>query len=60
MERSLEVMPESCRILIVEDDESIRNLTRMHLRMNGFANVFVAPDGEEGLELERKLHPDAL
>ena len=53
-------MDENCKILIIEDDESIRNLTRMHLRMNGFSSVFGASDGEEGLELAKTLHPDMI
>lgn len=48
------------RILIIEDDESIRRLIRMHLRMNGFSEVVGAPDGEAGLAAARKLWPDLI
>lgn len=48
------------RILIIEDDESIRRLIRMHLRMNGFSEVVGAPDGEAGLAAARKLRPDLI
>lgn len=48
------------RILIIEDDESIRRLIRMHLRMNGFSEVIGAPDGETGLSAARKLQPDLI
>ena len=53
-------MPNTSRILIIEDDESIRRLIRMHLRMNGFSEVIGAPDGEEGLAAARKLRPDLI
>ena len=33
-------MTEQYRILLVEDDATIRNLTRMHLNMNGLEEVY--------------------
>ena len=53
-------MANTNRILIIEDDESIRRLIRMHLRMNGFSEVIGAPDGEEGLAAARELRPDLI
>ena len=48
------------RILIVEDDESIRNLTRMHLKMNGFSNVVAVSDAKEAIEAASRRRPDGL
>ena len=48
------------RILIVEDDESIRNLTRMHLKMNGFSNVVAVSDAKEAIEAASRRRPDVL
>ncbi|MBP3302475.1 MAG: response regulator transcription factor [Opitutales bacterium] len=45
------------RILIVEDDEAIRDLVRYALESNGFKNVLTASDGEEGLRLALRERP---
>ena len=47
------------RILIVEDDQSIRETTAIGLRQAGFT-VAEAADGQEGLALFRDWHPDAI
>ncbi len=46
-------------ILLVEDDASIREITRLGLERAGFA-VSTAADGEEALDRFRKQHPDAV
>jgi len=43
----------------VEDDERSVNLLTLYLEGAGF-NVAVARDGEEGLELARRLHPSGI
>ncbi len=48
------------KILIVEDESAIRELIRMNLLMNGFEEVFMAEDGESGLESARKWKPDLI
>ncbi len=48
------------KILIIEDEESIRELIRMNLMLNGFEEVFMAEDGESGLETAREQHPDII
>ena len=53
-------MSDQHRILIVEDDESIRNLTRMHLKMNSFSEVYSVSDGESALILAPKIKPDVI
>lgn len=47
------------RILVVEDDPSIRELTERGLRMAGF-DVVTAASGDEGLERFRADRPDAV
>lgn len=53
-------MSEQCRIFIVEDDESIRNLTRMHLKMNSFSEVYSASDAEGAWILAQRIRPDIV
>ena len=48
------------KILMIEDDASIRDMTRMNLNMNGFQQVFCAGDGEEGLALAARIVPDLI
>ncbi|GAA1954487.1 two-component system response regulator CseB [Kitasatospora viridis] len=52
-------MTAAARILLVEDDEVIREATRMALERYGFP-VRTAADGLEGLELFRADRPDLL
>jgi signal transduction histidine kinase/DNA-binding response OmpR family regulator len=46
-------------VLVVEDDESSADLLRLYLESEGF-DVAVARDGDEGLELVRRLRPEAV
>ena len=43
------------RILIIDDDEQIRDLLSLILSMNGY-EVVTAKDGDEGLKLFRRPH----
>jgi DNA-binding response OmpR family regulator len=47
------------KVLLVEDDESVRQLVRVTLQMNDF-EVVEAKDGLEGLLLMEMHHPDAV
>ncbi len=47
------------KILLVEDDEFLRNMTRTVLEINGF-NVFAYADGELALEAFPKICPDLV
>lgn len=47
------------RILIVEDDEPIRQAIAIGLSRNGF-EVSEAKDGDEGLKTALELHPDLI
>jgi two-component system, OmpR family, response regulator MtrA len=52
-------LPVDARILVVEDDASIRELTERGLRNAGF-EVLTAAAGDEGLARFRTEHPDAV
>jgi DNA-binding NarL/FixJ family response regulator len=47
------------RILIIEDEEILRNNLREILKLEGF-EVFVSSNGQEGLELFQTLNPDLV
>jgi putative two-component system response regulator len=47
------------KILLAEDDETLRNLTRTVLEINGF-EVFAYPDGELALEAFPGVSPDLV
>ena len=47
------------RILIVEDDGNIRELLRLYLEREGY-EITEAANGEEGVELWRKINPDMI
>ena len=49
----------SKKILIVEDDGNIRELLRLYLEREGY-EITEAANGEEGVELWRKINPDML
>ena len=48
------------KILMIEDDPSICDMTKMNLNMNGYQQVFCAMDGKEGLALAAKIVPDLI
>lgn len=52
-------MAEKKTVLLVEDDESVRQLVRVTLEMNDY-EVVEAKDGLEGLLLLDLHHPDAV
>ena len=49
----------SKKILIVEDDGNIRELLRLYLEREGYV-ITEAANGEEGVELWRKINPDMI
>ena len=53
-------MTERHRILIVEDDSTIRALLEMALLGTGYADVSSAVRGDEGLDLVRREKPDLV
>jgi PAS domain S-box-containing protein len=46
-------------VLVIDDDPAVRDLMRRALERDGF-RVQWASNGEEGLKLARRLHPDAI
>lgn len=46
-------------VLVVDDDESSREISRRILSKRGYS-VICADDGESGIELARKQHPDII
>ena len=49
----------SKKILIIEDDSSLRNVLQDKIKHEGFS-VFTANDGQEGLETAIKEKPDCI
>ena len=46
-------------VLVIEDDQNIRELLQMYLEKEGYA-VTIAADGEQGLAKYRAIHPDLV
>ena len=53
------MMSERIPVLVVEDEEHIRNILEYNLKLDGF-DVYQAEDGPKGLELARKKKPDVI
>ena len=53
-------MSESQTVLIVDDEEDIRELARISLERVGGLHVIAASSGEQGLELAKSEQPDAI
>jgi CheY-like chemotaxis protein len=53
-------MSESQTVLIVDDEEDIRELARISLERVGGLQVIAASSGEQGLELAAAEQPDAI
>ncbi len=47
------------KILLVEDNVELRNLYELFLKSHGY-KVHTAGDGEEGIEVASKYHPDLI
>ncbi len=47
------------KILVVDDEQDIRKVLAMRLKINGFT-VIMAGDGQEGLEKARSENPDLV
>ncbi|HEX4733765.1 MAG TPA: response regulator [Thermoleophilaceae bacterium] len=53
-------MSEPQKVLIIDDEEDIRELARISLERVGGLQVLVAASGPEGLKLAASEHPDAI
>lgn len=49
-----------CRILVIDDDELIRNFIFLYLHRAGFINIEFAENGTEGLEKVESFNPDIV
>ena len=52
-------MSKQLSVLVIEDEEHIRNILKYNLHLDGF-DVSVAEDGRKGLELARQVKPDVI
>ena len=59
MNQRAALQPDQKRILFVEDDQSVAQMYRLKLELDGY-QVFVASDGLQALELTRRLMPDLI
>ena len=50
----------SRRILIVDDEDDIREVAQLSLELVGQWDVLTAASGRDGIELARSRHPDAI
>jgi CheY-like chemotaxis protein len=48
------------RILVIDDEEDIRELLQLSLEMSSSWEVFTAGSGQEGLEIALTYQPDAI
>lgn len=53
-------MPSTRQILLIEDDDAIREVAQASLELVGGYEVTTASSGQEGLELSRLNPPDAI
>jgi adenylate cyclase len=51
--------PTTNRVLVIDDDNTVRDLMRRYLSREGF-DVVTAGGGREGLEFARELHPSVI
>ncbi len=54
------VAASAIRVMVVDDDEMMRKLTRRTLEKMGFAQIYAAKDGAEAFELARSQHPHVI
>ncbi len=53
------MMSEQISVVVIEDDQNIRNILKYNLKLDGF-EVRVAEDGRKGLELACQIRPDLI
>jgi len=48
------------KVLIVEDVNDIRELLELVFKLSGYKKVYLAKDGESGIEIAKKTKPDLI
>ncbi|MDO5040318.1 response regulator transcription factor [Clostridium sp.] len=51
---------EKYKVLIIDDEQDIVDILETVLKREGFNNIFVANNGEDGIELFKKVKPDIV
>lgn len=51
---------EKYKVLIIDDEQDIVDILETVLKRDGFNNIFVANNGEDGIELFKKVKPDIV
>lgn len=51
---------EKYKVLIIDDEQDIVDILETVLKREGFNNIFVANNGEDGIELFKKIKPDIV
>ncbi|MBN2457446.1 MAG: response regulator [Sedimentisphaerales bacterium] len=52
-------MSEPIAVLLIEDEEHIRNIVEYNLKLDGI-EVYTSPDGSSGIEVARETKPDVI
>src|ERR1700738_3373387 len=52
--------PRKCRILVIDDGDSVRHIIRIFLERDGFEVCGEGADGVEAIEQAKKLKPDLI
>lgn len=55
-----QVVASSLKILVIEDNETQKELLEIYLQNAGYGQVLFANTGEDGLSLAKKEHPDVI
>lgn len=55
--KEIRVQPHPYSVVIVDDEEDVRDVLRLHCEIQGFPVVGEAQDGAEAVELVKELHP---
>ncbi|MBR4617430.1 MAG: response regulator, partial [Kiritimatiellae bacterium] len=50
----------SCKILVVEDDPSIRRVIMVALKRDGYTNIEEVTDGNEAVDMAFRFRPDLV
>jgi len=54
------IIPKTMKVMIVDDDEIIRNLLQLRLKLLGYEIFSMAESGEEAVSLSEKTKPDLV